>query len=159
MQIAKDTVVEFDFSLVDENGQMVVDTERQSTAILQGHSNVIPGIERGLEGHEEGDTFTITVPPEQGYGPRRENHTRRVSKKYFAYPKRLQAGVVTHMRSGQGTQPVTVLKVGGKFVDVDLNHPHAGQTLRFDITITSVRAATAQEVAHRHAHGQHGAHH
>jgi FKBP-type peptidyl-prolyl cis-trans isomerase SlyD len=159
LQIGKNTVVEFDFSLVDENGERVEDTESQSTAILHGHRNVIPGIERALVGHEVGDAFTVTVPPEEGYGPRRENFTRRVSKKYFLYPKRLAPGVVTSLRSGQGTQPVTVLKVGAKFIDVDLNHPHAGQTLRFAIEITDVREASREEIAHGHAHGRHGAHH
>jgi FKBP-type peptidyl-prolyl cis-trans isomerase SlyD len=159
MQIAKNSVVEFDFSLVDEDGAMVADTEMQSTAILHGQRNVILGIERALEGHEAGDAFTVTVAPEEGYGALRDNFTRRVSKKYFLYPKRLQKGAVTHIRSGQGTQPVTVLKIGSKFVDVDLNHPHAGQTLRFDIKVSSVRQATHEEIAHGHAHGQHGAHH
>jgi len=40
-------------------------------------------------------------------------------------------------------------------VDVDLNHPHAGKTLNFDITITNVREATREELTHRHAHGAH----
>jgi FKBP-type peptidyl-prolyl cis-trans isomerase SlyD len=52
-----------------------------------------------------------------------------------------------------------VIKVGGKVVDIDLNHPLAGQTLEFDIELVSVREATAEELAHGHAHGPGGHHH
>ncbi len=55
--------------------------------------------------------------------------------------------MVTHLRIDSGVRPVTVVKVGGKVIDVDLNHPHAGQTLRFDIEILSTRDATQEEVA------------
>ena len=55
--------------------------------------------------------------------------------------------MVTHLRIDSRVRPVTVAKVGGKVIDVDLNHPHAGQTLRFDIEILSIRDATGEEVA------------
>ena len=58
----------------------------------------------------------------------------------------------TSLRTEQGTRPVTVVKVGGKVIDVDTNHPLAGQTLQFKVRITNVREATDQEIAHRHAH-------
>ena len=79
--------------------------------------------------------------------PRREDWTQRVSKKYFVKPNLLKAGMVTHLRIDSGVRPVTVVKVGGKVIDVDLNHPHAGQTLRFVIEILSTRDATQEEVA------------
>ena len=88
----------------------------------------------------------VEVPPEEGYGPRREDWTQRVSKKYFVKPNLLKAGMVTHLRIDSGVRPVTVVKVGGKVIDVDLNHPHAGQTVRFDIEILSTREASQEEV-------------
>lgn len=58
-----------------------------------------------------------------------------------------------------GVRQVTVLKVGRFMVDVDVNHPFAGQTLTFEIEIGELRAATAEEIDHGHAHGVGGHHH
>lgn len=159
MEITKDTVVEFSYGLVDDDGKPLEGFPGDSTAVLHGHGHVIRGIERALEGKQAGEKFVVTVAPEDGYGPRRDDFTQRVSKKHFANPKRLRAATVAHMQTDNGMRPVTVMKVGAKVVDVDLNHPHAGRTLNFDIEITSVRQATKEELAHGHAHGRHGAHH
>lgn len=158
MKIKKDTVVEFTFSLVDDEGEPIEATPTNSTAILHGHGNVIRGVERALEGKTAGEQFIVTVPPEDGYGPLRQDFTQRVSKKHLEKPKHLKTGQVVQLQTNQGPRPVTILKVGSKMVDVDLNHPHAGQILNFDITITNVREATGEELTHRHAHGTHGAH-
>ena len=159
MEVEKNSVVEFRYSLVDENDQLVANTEPQNAAILQGRRNVVLGVERALLGRKKGDRFTVDVPSEEGYGPRREDWTQRVSKKYFSGAKRLKVGAVTHLNLEKGVRPVTVIKVGGKFIDVDLNHPHAGQNLRFDIELLEVRTATQEEIAHGHAHGAHGEQH
>ena len=158
MEIKKDTVVEFTFSLVDDEGLPIESTPTNSTAILHGHGNVIRGVEKALEGKTAGEKFVVTVVPEDGYGAYRQDFTQRVSKKHFGNPKQLKTGQVAQLQTNQGTRPVTILKVGSKMVDVDLNHPHAGKTLNFDITITNVREATREELTHRHSHGTHGAH-
>ncbi|MDA1076909.1 MAG: peptidylprolyl isomerase, partial [Proteobacteria bacterium] len=75
-----------------------------------------------------------------------------------ADPRRLKPGQVTRLQTEHGSRPVTIVKVGSKMVDVDLNHPHAGATLRFNIHIHAVRKATREELSHGHAHGSHGAH-
>ena len=147
MEIKKNTVVTFKYSLINEDGSLVRETETQETTILHGHRNVVQGVEKALAGRKAGDQFVVQVPPEEGYGPRRGNWTQRVSKKYFVKPNSLKAGMVTHLRIDSRVRPVTVAKVGGKVIDVDLNHPHAGQTLRFDIEILSIRDATGEEVA------------
>ena len=86
MEIKKNTVVTFKYSLINEDGSLVRETETQETTILQGHRNVVQGVEKGLAGRKAGDQFVVQVPPEEGYGPRRENWTQRVSKKYFVKP-------------------------------------------------------------------------
>ena len=157
MEVTKDTVVAFTYTVTDAADQ-VLEEITEPTAVLFGHRNIIRGLESALAGHSPGDRFAVTVEPEDAYGLRRPDWTQRVPKKYFARPNRLKVGMVTQLRTEQGIKPVTGVKVGGKVVDVDLNHPQAGETLTFDVTITDVREATADELAHGHAHGIGGAH-
>jgi FKBP-type peptidyl-prolyl cis-trans isomerase SlyD len=85
---------------------------------------------------------------------------QRIPAKYLGGAKNLKPGMQVPLRLEHGTQLVKVLKVGKFSVDIDANHPLAGQTLVFDVEITGVRAATDEEVAHGHAHGADGhAHH
>jgi FKBP-type peptidyl-prolyl cis-trans isomerase SlyD len=116
-------------------------------------------MERGLEGRAKGDRFMLTVPPDEAYGERDPNATQRLPKKYFRNPDKLRAGDVVTLGTNHGPRAVTVLKVGASVVDVDANHPMAGRTLTFDIEVTDVRAATPEEIEHRHAHGPGGHHH
>ena len=116
-------------------------------------------MEQALTGRAAGDRFSITLEPTEAYGPRRDDAKQRVSKKYFADPKRLRPGLITQLRTEQGERSVMIIKVGVKMVDVDLNHPLAGRTLTFDIEVVDVREATAEEISHGHAHGPHDNHH
>ena len=157
---SKDRVVRFHYEMRDEAGK-VLETSRgeEPLAVLQGRGNLMRGIESALEGHVAGDRFEVTLPPEQAYGERQDGRTQRVPKKYFPNASRLKPGMTTQLSTQEGPRPVTVLKVGGKVVDVDLNHPLAGRTLMFDIEVVEVREATPEEIAHRHVHGPGGHHH
>ena len=153
MEIKKNTVVYLQYQLRDESGEVLEDAyDDEPVAILQGQGNIIRGLDNALVGHLAEDEFEVSVAPEDAYGLPREDSIQRVSKKYFANAKRLKPGMQTSLRTEQGTRPVTVVKVGGKVIDVDTNHPLAGQTLQFKVRITNVREATDQEIAHRHAH-------
>ena len=158
MEVEKDRVVEFTYKVSDAAEQLLED-RAEPTAVLFGHRNIIRGLESALAGRSAGDQFSVTVEPEDAYGLRNPDWTQRVPKKYFARANRLKPGMVTQLRTEQGVKPVTVIKVGGKVIDVDLNHPQAGKTLTFDVSVVAVREATAEEIAHGHAHGIHGAQH
>jgi FKBP-type peptidyl-prolyl cis-trans isomerase SlyD len=159
MKAEKGKVVTFHYHLTDDGGE-ALDSSRESEplAILFGHGAIIPGLEQAIDGHEPGDRFDVDVPPEQGYGARREDFTQRVPKKYFRDADNLRPGMSTVLSTQEGHRPVTVVKVGSSVVDVDLNHPMAGKALHFDIEIVDVRDATEEEVAHGHVHGP-GHHH
>ncbi len=157
MQAEKDKVVSFHYRLSDEAGVEVENShEREPLTIMFGHGNIIPGLEQAMAGHAAGDCFDVVVPPEQGYGARRENFTQRVPKKYFRDPEHLKPGMTTSLKTRDSHRPVTVLKVGSSVVDVDLNHPMAGKTLHFGVEITDVREATPEELDHGHVHGPGG---
>ena len=110
-------------------------------------------------GKAAGESLNVTLPPERAFGLRDEKLKERLSKKYLKHVKRLSPGLITQVQTKNGPKPVTVLKVGSKVVDVDLNHPRAGQTLKFAIDVVSVRAATEEELAHGHAHAPGGHQH
>ncbi|MCE5234074.1 MAG: peptidylprolyl isomerase [Mizugakiibacter sp.] len=159
MKAEKDKVVSFHYTVTDADGT-AVDSSRERgepLTVLLGHGQLIPGVEKAIDGREAGDKFQVSVQPEEGYGARREGMIQRVPKKYFRDAKHLKPGVTTVLALKEGGQrAVTVHKVGMSTVDVDLNHPLAGKTLGFDVEVTAVRDATAEEIAHGHAHGPDG---
>ena len=156
MKIEKDRVVRFHYS-VAEAGQEPVETsrDREPLAILFGRGNIIPGLEKAMEGHEAGDTFKADVTSADAYGERREGMTQRVPKKHFGNQK-LAPGMQVVLNTNFGPRAVTEEKVGMSVVDVDLNHPMAGKDLQFDIEIVEVREAQAEEIEHGHVHGDGG---
>ena len=160
MKITQRCVVRMHYELTDESGQMMVSTRNgEPAAILVGSRNVVYGLELALEGHLAGDVFDVTVPPEEGYGLRREGWIERFSKKHFSRPKALRIGQQSGVRTPQGMRWVTIFKVGSKMVDVDMNHPMAGQPLHYSVEILDVREAEREEVAHGHAHSTGGHEH
>lgn len=160
MQVADKTVVTFDYTLARPDGSQLESSRDggEPVSYLHGAANIIPGLERALAGKAAGDRVQVTVAPEEGYGPRREDMKQRIPAKYLGGAKNLRPGMQVPLQLEHGTQLVTVLKVGKFSVDIDANHPLAGQTLCFDIEIKAVRAATDDEVAHGHAHGADGHH-
>ncbi|MCR6654009.1 MAG: peptidylprolyl isomerase [Cellvibrionaceae bacterium] len=161
MQIEKDKVVSIVYQLRDAAGENLEDTsDGIPLAYLHGHDNLLAALEKALEGRSAGDKFDLTLSPEEAYGPVREGATQRVPIKHLlGNTKRLKAGMVVRVQTEKGPVTATALKVGKFMVDVDLNHPFAGKTLKFDVEVVAVRDATADEIAHGHAHGDGGHHH
>lgn len=161
MQIAKDTVVTLFYKLSEDTGSPLEQNESGiPLAYLHGHQNILPALEDALTGLQAGEQKIVLLPPEQAYGPRRDNTVQRVPIKHLlSKHKRLPPGTLVKVQTEQGTADGTVVKSGKFVVDVDFNHPFAGKTLRFDVTIDSVRNATPGELAHGHAHGVGGHHH
>lgn len=159
MKIEKNRVVRFHYT-VSEPGQAPVESsrDREPLAMLVGHNSIIPGLEAAMLDRAAGDSFEVTVEPDQAYGPRREGFTQRVPKKHFR-EARLRPGQEVMLNTSMGPRPVTVLKVGATVVDVDLNHPMAGKSLQFQVEIVAVREAEPVEIEHGHVHGEGGTQH
>lgn len=159
MKIEKDRAVRFHYT-VGEVGQPATESSNggEPLAILIGHGNIIPGLEKAMEGREAGETFSVDVSAAEAYGERRDGLTQRIPKKHFGNQK-LEPGMQVVLQTNFGPRAVTIEKVGLTAVDVDLNHPMAGKDLHFDIEIVDVREASAEEVEHGHVHGDGGHHH
>ena len=153
MKAGKDKVISLHYTLTVDGEKVESSLERNEPLwILLGHGQLIPGLEKALEEHEAGESFQVEVPPTEGYGERQEGQIQRVPKKYFQQPNKLKPGMTTVLSLKQGGQRVVVVhKVGMTAVDVDLNHPMAGKTLQFDVTINEVREGTEEEIQHGHA--------
>lgn len=161
MQIDKDKVVSIFYQLKDAEGEQLEESQDGiPLAYLHGHNNLLPALEEALAGRKVGDKLSLTLPPEKAYGPIKPDASQRVPIKHLlGNPKRLKPGMVVRVQTDQGALASRVLKVGKFMVDVDLNHPFAGKTLQFDIEVVTVRDASADEIAHGHAHGEGGHHH
>ncbi len=161
MQIGKNSVVTFHYTLRDEAGAELESSRNgDPTLYLHGANNMLPALEAAFNGRATGESFQISLTPEQAYGERRANAIERVPAKYLKHEGKLRVGQVVrlHLKEG-GAMPVTIVKVGKFAVDVDNNHPLAGRVLNYDIEIVDVRAASDEEVAHGHAHGVGGHNH
>lgn len=160
MKIENNSVVRFHYT-VSQVGQEPLESSKEAgepLAILIGHGNIIPGLEKAMLGHAAGDSFGVDVTAAEAYGERRDGLSQRIPKKHFG-AQRLQPGMQVVLNTNMGPRAVTIEKVGMSVVDVDLNHPMAGKDLHFDVDIVEVREASEEEIAHRHVHGDGGHHH
>ncbi|NLO79197.1 MAG: peptidylprolyl isomerase [Xanthomonadaceae bacterium] len=154
MQVAKDKVVSIDYTLTDDDGS-VLDTSngRAPLAYLHGAGNIIPGLEKALEGKQVGDQLTVRIPPAEAYGERDEALTQVVPMELFQGVDRVEPGMRFQAQTSAGIQVVTVSKVEGDEVTIDGNHPLAGKPLNFEVSVVDIRDATPEELAHGHVHG------
>ncbi|NVK42491.1 MAG: peptidylprolyl isomerase [Oceanospirillaceae bacterium] len=160
MEITKDKVVQFHYSVRDTDGNEIENSRRgEPMAYLHGHQNMLSGLEKAMEGRVAGDIFSVTLAPEEAYGKRVENAEQRVPVKHLQGAKKWRPGMVAQVHTEQGVRQVQVVKVGKFMVTVDTNHPLAGKTVTFDVEVIDVRDATSEERDHGHAHGVGGHHH
>ena len=153
MQIREKMVVSIDYVLTDASGEVLDRSQEGSPlAYLQGASNIIPGLEKALEGRTAGDSLQVEVAPEEGYGEYDDDLVQVVSRELFDDADTLEPGMRFQAKSDSGSLVVTVTEVSDNGVTVDGNHPLAGQTLNFDVTVAEVREATEEEIAHGHVH-------
>ena len=160
MIVADKKVVSFHYTLTNAAGKELESTrERQPMTYLHGAHNIIPGLEKALIGKVVGDCFQVTVEPADAYGEHRPGNIQRIPAKHFRDPRRLEPGQAVSIQTQRGPVQASVVKVGRFNVDVDTNHPLAGQTLTFDVEVTAVRDATDEEISHGHVHGAGGVQH
>ncbi len=163
MIIDENTVVRFHYRLSEltSAGPQFLEQshEGEAMAYLHGAGAVIPGIEKAMQGRQQGDEFEVTLKPADAYGERVEDARQRIPVKHLHQKKDLKPGMVVAVNTSHGPREVIIEKVGKFNVDVDTNHPLAGKTLQFEIKIEEVRAATAEEISHGHVHGPGGHHH
>jgi FKBP-type peptidyl-prolyl cis-trans isomerase SlyD len=158
MKIQKNTVVNLRYKVAEANGKLIEESREPMVYLHGGYDNTLPKIEAALEGREPGYEVTLQLKPEDAFGTRDESLVRTIPKKDF--PPGVKVGGQLEGRTDAGDPRVFhVMKIKGDAVFLDGNHPLAGKELRFVLKVTGVRAATQEEIEHRHVHGEHGHHH
>ncbi|ADK80814.1 FKBP-type peptidyl-prolyl cis-trans isomerase [Sediminispirochaeta smaragdinae] len=154
MVISEKCVVSIDYRLTSDDGTLIDTSEgREPLAFIFGSGMIIPGLEKELTGKNEGDKLTVTVQPEEAYGTYDEARIIEVPKDRFEETDKLTEGIqVQAQRQDGGVEILTVSKISDEKVILDGNHPLAGMTLHFDVTINQVREATQEELDHGHVH-------
>ncbi|MDR2300053.1 peptidylprolyl isomerase [Diaphorobacter ruginosibacter] len=157
MNITKDTAVTLHYKIADPVTGKPLDSG--DVAYLHGgYENIFPKVEAALEGQAAGFAATIDLAVADAFGERDESLVRVIPKSEF--PPGVKVGGQLQGPGNDGHMTVfNVVKIKGPEVHLDGNHPLAGKPLRFAATVTEVRAATPEEIAHRHVHGGHGHHH
>lgn len=113
---------------------------------LHGHQNIIPGLEKELEGHDVGDDLDVTVGPEEGYGVHDPERVIQINREQLGFEPELGAVVSARLPDGR-EQHLMIAEIEVETVTLDGNHPLAGQTLRFEVSVASIREATEEEIA------------
>jgi len=160
MKVAENMVVLIDYTLTDNDGDVIDSSEGAGPlAYLHGAGNIIPGLEAALLGKEAGDDVKASIEPENAYGERQEEMKQDVPKELFGGVDNIEVGMQFQSETDQGPVMVTVVTIGEEIITVDGNHPLAGVHLNFDVTIREVREPSEEELEHGHVHGEGGHHH
>lgn len=155
MQIADNVVASLRYKLTDSQGEILDEaTLAEPFVYLHGANNIIAGLEQALIGKQTDDQLEVTIPPADAYGEHDARLTQEVSKDMFSDvpDSQLIPGAQFHAQTDAGQEVITVTAVQDDTVTIDGNHPLAGETLHFDVTVLEVRAATDEEISHGHAH-------
>jgi FKBP-type peptidyl-prolyl cis-trans isomerase SlyD len=161
MKIARGTVVAIDYTLTDDDGEVIDSSDGDEPLVyLHGEGQIVEGLERALDGRRAGDEFSVTIPPALGYGEESGQQPIRVPRSALPPEPEPEVGMDLHAESPDGEEETFwIVEVQDDHILVTADHPLAGLTLHFDVIVRDVREATAEELAHGHVHGPGGHHH
>jgi len=160
MRAANDTVVHISYTLRD-GGKRILDQSSVEDAFvyLHGHENIVPGLEKALEGKEKGAKVSVSLTPDEGYGDYDPALVRKVAKSEFpARMRNPKPGQMLQIEEDGHWKVWRVDQVDASHIPIDGNHELAGQDLHFEVEVHDVRSATPEEIEHGHAHAP-GHHH
>lgn len=161
MLIANQHVVAIDYTLSNDAGEVVDSSAGAEPLVyLHGAGNIIAGLEKALAGKAVGDELDVSIEPEDAYGEYSAELITNLGREMFEGVDQLEVGMQFHASAPDGgMQIVTIRDIDGDQVTIDGNHPLAGQQLNFKVKVVSVRAASEEELAHGHVHGEGGHQH
>ena len=145
MAIETNQIVSIEYEVKD--GDTVVDSNVGGAPLvfMFGKGQIIPGLEKGISNMLIGEKGDVLVAPEDAYGEFNPEAKQEVPKDQFAGID-LEIGMTLYGQGEDGgTVQVTVKEIGEENVIIDFNHPLAGKSLMFTVTVNNVRDASAEE--------------
>ncbi|MDH5605919.1 MAG: peptidylprolyl isomerase [Anaerolineae bacterium] len=153
VEVADRVVVGIEYTLTVEGEVLDSSEEDGPLEYLQGFHNIIPGLEKELAGMKVGESKSVVVQPEDGYGEYDEDALMDVPRSEFPESIPLEEGVELHVTDEDGDELLTtIVEVGDETVILDANHPLAGKELNFEVKVISLREASEEEISHGHVH-------
>ena len=161
MIISKNTVVTLNYEVLDSNGEFVTEPGDKMAYLHGGYEGIFAKVEEGLTGKSAGDLFEISLDPADAFGDYDEALIRMEPASTLPPDVAVGAQFEGLPQGDEDDRWVvyTVTDIADGQVVLDGNHALAGERLVFKCTVTEVRAASAEEIAHGHPHGAHGHHH
>ncbi len=159
MQVAKNTVVTLDYSVTDTEGELVDAGQEPLVYLHGGYDDIFPMIEEALQGKKVGESVVVKMQPDDAFGEYDAELIQMEPRN--AFPKELQVGMQFEGlpdgdENSDDIMIYRVTEIADDKVVLDGNHPLAGMALIFTCTVTAVRPASTEEIAHGHTH--HGEH-
>ena len=168
MKISNNKIASLGYTLKNDDGQILDQADKENPFhYMHGTGGIIKGLENALNNKSVNDNFNLIVAPEDAYGERDVNLTEAVPRTMFdGIPEtELVAGAQFHAQTAQGAQIISIASIEGDTIKIDANHPLAGETLHFEVTVMDIREATEEEIAnghpqeHNHSHDHDHDHH
>ena len=152
-KVENNMVVTIDYTLTVDGEVLDSSEEEGPLEYLQGHGNIIPGLEKELDGVKVGESKKVVVAPADGYGEIEEDAIMDVPLSEFPEGVPLEVGIELEVTDKDGDiMLVRISEVGEENVKLDTNHPLAGKTLDFEVKVLAVRLAEDVEIEHGHVH-------
>jgi len=141
-------VISIEYTLNDANSKVQLDTNVGGAPLdfITDMGQIIPGLEKELVNLNEGDKTDVLVQPADAYGEYNEEAVQTLPKEQFAGIELTEGMSLYGTGEGGETVQVVVKEVKEDDVTIDYNHPMAGKTLMFSVTVLATRAATEEEI-------------
>lgn len=154
-------IISIHYELTNDDGEIIDSSEgNDPLEYLHGAQNIVPGLEKDLAGRSVGDKVQVVVAPAEGYGERDERGVFDVPSTEFPAEVEPEVGMNFAIQDEEGhVFPVWITEIQEDKVILDVNHPLAGITLHFDVSIEAIRDASEEEKTHGHVHGPDDEHH
>lgn len=159
MKVTEGKVVTIDYTIRETDGTLIESSEDEPLAYIHGTGTLAPGLEKLLDNEDSGGVVQAVLSPDQAFGEWKEELIRQVRLENFDDPDEVSPGLVFHAQENDEIRMYTVKSVEEETVVIDGNHPFAGKTLDFSVTVRDIRDSTPEEREHGHVHGPEGHHH
>ncbi|MBT3322756.1 MAG: peptidylprolyl isomerase [Anaerolineae bacterium] len=152
-KVEENLVVTIDYALSVDGEVIDSSDEREPLEFLQGHGNIISGLEREILGMKIGESKEVIVAPEDGYGEADEEAYMEIPTNQFPKNIPVEIGTELEVENEEGEPAYArIEEIENNIALLNFNHPLAGKILNFSVTIIALREPSEEELAHGHVH-------